>query len=50
MPFPIAERAAELLPRGRLEVFEKSGHAPFLEETEGYVKRLFAFLDELGST
>lgn len=48
VPFAIAERAAELLPRGRLEVFEKSGHAPFLEETGSYVRTLLAFLDELG--
>lgn len=49
VPLPIAERAAELLPRARLEVFEKSGHAPFLEETERYVQRLLAFLDGLGN-
>jgi non-heme chloroperoxidase len=40
-------RADELLPNSRLVNFEKSGHAPFLEESERFDDELASFLDEL---
>jgi len=44
VPYEIATRAAELLPRGRLITFEKSGHAPFLEEGRAFNSALLDFL------
>jgi pimeloyl-ACP methyl ester carboxylesterase len=38
--------AAEL-PRGRLEVFERAGHFPMMEEHEEFNRRLGAFADEV---
>jgi non-heme chloroperoxidase len=40
----IAERAAELLPSGRLMRFAESGHAPFLEEREKFNRALLDFV------
>ena len=42
----IADRAAELLPNGRLLEFSESGHAPFLEEREKFNRELLAFLQD----
>ncbi len=43
---PEASRAmAEALPNSRLVVFENSGHTPFVEETEAYVRAVRDFLD-----
>jgi len=41
---------AEQLPHGRLEVFERSGHAPQLEEADRFNSMLSAFADELDFT
>ncbi len=45
-PVPLAssEKIAELLPDGRLVVFEDSGHALYAEETDRFVQELDAFL------
>ncbi|MBB4664451.1 alpha/beta fold hydrolase [Conexibacter arvalis] len=38
---------AELMPQARLEVFEESGHMPFVEEPERFVEVVAAWLEEL---
>jgi pimeloyl-ACP methyl ester carboxylesterase len=45
-PIPLAasEALAQALPRGRLVVFEDSGHALYAEETDRFVRELDAFL------
>ena len=48
VPYDIGTAAAEMLPDGRLVTFDKSGHAPFLEETAKYREELVGFLRSLG--
>jgi proline iminopeptidase len=41
------ERLRDGIPGAQLEIFEKSGHFPFIEENERFLARVRAFLDEL---
>lgn len=43
-----AERIARGIPGSRLEIFESSGHFPFIEEPGKFVATARRFLDELG--
>lgn len=47
-PVEASEELAELLTDARLEVFEDSGHDPHLDRREAYLRRVRAFLDEIG--
>lgn len=44
VPLHFGEALAQLLPNGRLVVFDDSGHAPFLEEPQLFLAELMAFL------
>jgi proline iminopeptidase len=44
VPLAASETLARLLPRGRLVVFEDSGHALYAEETEKFVREVEGFL------
>lgn len=43
-PPELAQQMADLIPDARLEVFERSGHAPELEEPDRFVRVVRAFL------
>ncbi|PYT00617.1 MAG: hypothetical protein DMF63_06165 [Acidobacteria bacterium] len=45
---PTAVRLNNLIPNSKLDVFEKSGHFPFVEESEKYRSQLMKFLGEVG--
>jgi proline iminopeptidase len=47
-PVPAAEEIARLIPGARLEVFERSGHSPQLEEPERFQRVVREFLVEAG--
>jgi len=47
-PPAAAEEIADLLPDSRLTVFDSSGHSPHLDQQEEYLRRVRAFLDEIG--
>jgi pimeloyl-ACP methyl ester carboxylesterase len=42
-PWPDNVAIAAALPAGRLEVFERSGHSPFVEEPERFTAVVAAF-------
>jgi non-heme chloroperoxidase len=44
----IGETAAALARDGTLVRFEGCGHAPQIEETEGYLRAVCEFLDRIG--
>ena len=46
-PWPSNAEIAAALPAGRLEVFERSGHYPFLEEPERFATVVAAFLSSV---
>lgn len=45
-PVSQAEEMKRLLPNAYLEVFEKSGHMPFIEEQESFVRTIVDFVNE----
>ncbi len=45
-PMPCAHELAAGITRSRLAVFERSGHAPFIEEPETFTHQVTAFLHE----
>lgn len=45
-PVAAAEAIRRLLPDGRLHVFERAGHAPFLSHLDEFISRLRAFVDD----
>ncbi len=47
-PLSTSERIAAAIPDSRLEVFDKSGHMPMVEEREKFVSVLRSFLAEAG--
>lgn len=47
-PLPAAEEIASLIPGSRLEIFEHSGHAPQVEESEKYLATVRDFLNTSG--
>lgn len=47
MPVEPGRHLADTMPNATLEIFENSGHCPFLEETDTFHKRLVAFVDAL---
>ena len=49
MPVALGRHLADTMPNASLEIFENSGHCPFLEETETFNKALVAFVDTLCS-
>jgi pimeloyl-ACP methyl ester carboxylesterase len=42
-----AEATAAAIPGAELVVFERSGHMPFVEETEAYLAAVGAFVDRV---
>ena len=46
-PVAMAETIVELVPDGRLVVFEQSGHSPQVEERDAFLATVSAFLDEV---
>ena len=46
LPIRNAYEVVEQLPRGRLEVFERSGHMLFLEEVDHFNSAVLAFLED----
>jgi proline iminopeptidase len=46
-PWPDNAAIAAALPAGRLEVFERSGHYPFLEEPDRFIAVVEAFLSSV---
>lgn len=48
-PAEAAEAMAAAIPRAELVVFERSGHMPFVEETEAYLAAVGMFLDRVTS-
>jgi proline iminopeptidase len=47
-PMPCAHELVAGIPRSRLAVFERSGHAPFIEEPEAFLRDVHAFLSSTG--
>jgi pimeloyl-ACP methyl ester carboxylesterase len=47
MPVALGRHLVDNMPNATLEIFENSGHCPFLEETEAFNKRLTEFVDAL---
>ena len=45
IPFGHAERAAQLIPHARFEIFERDGHFPHCDEPERFARLLVDFLD-----
>lgn len=43
IPFSAVQRIKEKLPQAKLEVFKKSGHFPFVEESVLYNEKVTAF-------
>jgi pimeloyl-ACP methyl ester carboxylesterase len=46
-PWPDNAAIAAALPAGRLEVFERSGHYPFVEKPEHFTDVVAAFLSSV---
>ncbi|MGI3783009.1 MAG: alpha/beta fold hydrolase [Janthinobacterium lividum] len=46
-PVAMSETIADLVPDGRLVVFEESGHSPQVEEREAFLATVRTFLDEV---
>lgn len=46
MPVALGRHLADALPGGRLAVFGRSGHMPFLEEPDHFDEQVVAFLEE----
>lgn len=44
-PTPVGSWLADAIPGSRLEVFDDSGHLPFIEETERFAQAIRAFAD-----
>jgi pimeloyl-ACP methyl ester carboxylesterase len=47
-PLPKSEEVVSLIPSSRLEVFDRSGHMPMVEEPDKFVDVLRGFLREAG--